>query len=55
MLDGDGDEDRKIFHDNSAGQDNVVDQPDPDEIMEFNTGEGRIWLVKARQSGHSTP
>jgi len=46
MLDADVEEDRKLFQDDAAGQDNVNDEADPEEIMEFNAGEGRIWLVK---------
>jgi transcription initiation factor TFIIF subunit beta len=55
MLDGGGDEDQKVFHNDTAGQEIIVDQADPDEIMEFNTGEGRIWLVKARQPAAPRP
>jgi hypothetical protein len=47
-MEVEGDEDRKIFQDEASGQDNAADEADPEELLEFNTGEGRIWLVKAR-------
>jgi len=47
MLDADVEEDRKTFQDDTSGQDNAAEQADPEEIMEFNVGQGRIWLVKA--------
>jgi hypothetical protein len=46
-MDADVEDDRKIFQDDAAGQESAAVEADPEEIMEFNAGEGRIWLVKA--------
>jgi len=36
-------QDRKPFEDEAGAEDEV---PDPDEILEFSQGDGRVWLVK---------
>jgi len=46
MLEVDGEENRKVFADENTDQGNAVDEADPEELMEFSAGEGRIWLVK---------
>ena len=50
-------EDEKKPFDALGGQNDEDSQPDPDEHIMLESGQGRVWLVKVRHSlySHTTP
>ena len=45
------DDEKKPF-DALGGQNEEDTQPDPDEHIMLESGQGRVWLVKVRPSAH---
>ena len=48
-------EDEKKPFDALGGQNDEDSQPDPDEHIMLESGQGRVWLVKVRPSTHHGP